>query len=335
MAFETVTGYCWPQSVDGRRHGRAAPVVGRAGGRCRSRWRGSGGERDVVFADDAVPADDHPTPHRRASDGLRLAGRAGARRRPGLALGLLRGRPRDRRRRQAPAQPRLLRRAPAGRRARPRRSCSRSPPTPGTPTTTSAAATSTPAAPTVSLQRPMSPGYLFKPPGAGRRVTTTSAARSADGGARRLPARSTTSRPTPARRAGPTGSCRSSQWAEREGYAIDVVTNADLEEHPELLGPATAGTRCSCRSATTSTGRAGMRDTVEGFIGRGRQRRVPLGQHVVLAGAPRGPDPRGPGRDDGRATRASSSTTRCTAPTASASSRASGPTTSSAGPRTT
>ena len=27
------------------------------------------------------------------------------------------------------------------------------------------------------------------------------------------------------------------QWAEREGIAIDVVTNADLEDHPELLGP--------------------------------------------------------------------------------------------------
>ena len=32
----------------------------------------------------------------------------------------------------------------------------------------------------------------------------------------------------------------------------------------------------------------------------GRQRRLPLGQHVVLAGAPRGPDARGTGRDDGR-----------------------------------
>ena len=58
------------------------------------------------------------------------------------------------------------------------------------------------------------------------------------------------------------------EWAEREGYEIDVVTNADLEEHPS----------CSARRPPyglyLSVGHdeywsGPMRDTVEGFIARG------------------------------------------------------------------
>ena len=58
------------------------------------------------------------------------------------------------------------------------------------------------------------------------------------------------------------------EWAEREGYAIDVVTNADLEEHPDLLGPGTP------YSLYLSIGHdeywsGPMRDTVEAFIAAG------------------------------------------------------------------
>ena len=46
---------------------------------------------------------------------------------------------------------------------------------------------------------------------------------------------------------------------------------------------------CTYRSGTTSTGAGPMRDTVEAFIAGGRQRRVLVGQHGVLAGADGGP----------------------------------------------
>jgi hypothetical protein len=56
-------------------------------------------------------------------------------------------------------------------------------------------------------------------------------------------------------------------WAEREGYDIDVVTNADLEDHAELL----AGDqyRLYLSVGHDEYWSAGMRDTVEGFVARG------------------------------------------------------------------
>ena len=55
------------------------------------------------------------------------------------------------------------------------------------------------------------------------------------------------------------------EWAEREGFEIGVCTNADLEEHPEVLDGA---------SLYLSVGHdeywsRGMRDTVEAFIAGG------------------------------------------------------------------
>jgi hypothetical protein len=116
----------------------------------------------------------------------------------------------------------------------------------------------------VSFQRPMSAGYLFKPPGKGRRVTGTGA-------------------PDPQNAAhvgyiqlnhlsGYAGSAGWPDWeepflawAKREGYEIGVCLNADLEEHPEVLDDA---------SLYLSVGHdeywsKGMRDTVEAFIARG------------------------------------------------------------------
>ncbi len=105
---------------------------------------------------------------------------------------------------------------------------------------------------------------------------------------RRLPAAATTCRRGPARRAGPTGSCPFLQWAERKGYGIDVCTNADLEDHPD----------CSTADQAAAVGRP-RRVLVgpDARHGRGvhrprRQRRVLLGQHLVLAGAAGGPTPR-------------------------------------------
>ena len=61
MAFETVHGYCWPQSVVGRE--RVGLHLSSPGGRpvsvevARVGWR-----RDVVFRDEAVAADSYATP---------------------------------------------------------------------------------------------------------------------------------------------------------------------------------------------------------------------------------------------------------------------------------
>ena len=72
MAFETVNGYCWPQSATGG--GTVALHLSSAGGRpvsvevARVGWR-----REVVFADDAVPADFHATPHGAAQDGYEVS----------------------------------------------------------------------------------------------------------------------------------------------------------------------------------------------------------------------------------------------------------------------
>ncbi|HMQ27218.1 MAG TPA: hypothetical protein PKA98_14600, partial [Acidimicrobiales bacterium] len=70
MAREEVHGYCWPQSV-----AAGEPVglhLSSAGGRpVRVEVARVGGRRDVVFRDDAVAADDHPTPADAASHGCR------------------------------------------------------------------------------------------------------------------------------------------------------------------------------------------------------------------------------------------------------------------------
>ena len=116
----------------------------------------------------------------------------------------------------------------------------------------------------VSMQRPMSAGFLHKPFGKGRRVTGTGA-------------------PDPQNAAhvgyiqlnhlsGYAGSAGWPDWehpfiawAEREGFEVGVCSNADLEDHPEVLDDA---------SVYLSVGHdeywsKGMRDTVEGFVARG------------------------------------------------------------------
>ncbi len=116
----------------------------------------------------------------------------------------------------------------------------------------------------VSMQRPMAPGYLHKPLGKGRRVTGTGAPdpqNAAHVGYITLNHLSSY--------AGSAGWPDWEQpfiaWAEREGFDIGVCTNADLEEHPEVLDGA---------SLYLSVGHdeywsKGMRDTVEGFVARG------------------------------------------------------------------
>jgi hypothetical protein len=116
----------------------------------------------------------------------------------------------------------------------------------------------------VAMQRPMAAGYLYKPPGKGRRVTGTG-------------------EPDPQNAAhvgylqinhlsGYAGSAGWPdwelpfiEWAEREGFDIAVCTNADLEQHPEVLDGATLYLSVGHDEYWSR----GMRDTVEGFVARG------------------------------------------------------------------
>ena len=117
---------------------------------------------------------------------------------------------------------------------------------------------------TVSMQRPMARGYLHKPPGAGRRVTTTAPPdpqMAAHVGYLRLNHLSGW-----AGSAGwPDWELPFVAWCEREGYAFDVATNADLEHHPGLLD----GYRLLLSVGHDEYWSGPMRDAVEGFIGRG------------------------------------------------------------------
>jgi hypothetical protein len=116
----------------------------------------------------------------------------------------------------------------------------------------------------VSMQRPMAPGYLHKPLGKGRRVTGT--------GAPDPQSASHVGYIQLNHLSGYAGSAGWPDWeqpfiawAEREGFEIGVCTNADLEEHPEVLDEA---------SLYLSVGHdeywsKGMRDTVERFVACG------------------------------------------------------------------
>jgi hypothetical protein len=118
----------------------------------------------------------------------------------------------------------------------------------------------------VSLQRPMAPGYLYKPPGLGRRVTTTAPPdpqMAAHVGYVQLNHLS----PYAGSAGWPDWELPFLEWAERSGYQVDVVTNADLEDHPDVL----LADGCSLYLSVghDEYWSAGMRDTVETFIGRG------------------------------------------------------------------
>jgi hypothetical protein len=116
----------------------------------------------------------------------------------------------------------------------------------------------------VSMQRPMAAGYLHKPLGKGRRVTGTGAPdpdNAAHVGYIQLNHLSSW-----AGSAGwPDWELPFIAWAEREGFEIGVCTNADLEDHPEVLEEANLYVSVGHDEYWSK----GMRDTVERFIARG------------------------------------------------------------------
>jgi hypothetical protein len=264
MAYETVSGYCWPQSVAGG--GTVALHLSSPGGRALSvEIARVGMDRSVVFREDAVPAENHATPLDAATNGCEWPAALVLDVDPAWRSGYyevlltteLEGK---------------VRQSHAFFVVRPGERASNA-------SILLALATNTwhayndfggrnlyTGATQVSLQRPMTPGYLYKPPGLGRRVTTTAPPdpqMAAHVGYLALNHLS----PWAGSAGWPDWELPFLQWGERNGYAIDVVTNADLEEHPALL-------RDGGYSLYLSVGHdeywsAGMRDTVEAFIASG------------------------------------------------------------------
>ena len=266
--FETVTGYCWPQSVapggtvalhlSSPRGLPVAVEVARIGA-----------GRATVFADPAVPADHHATPPNAAAHGCDWPAALTIDVGPDWPSGYHEVTLEvdvDGKRRRSHAFF-VVRPAPG--------------PTTGDRRATILLALSTntwhaynefggPSLYTgntqVSLQRPMSPGFLHKPPGHGRRVTVVG--------------------PPDPQMAGHVGYLQLNHlsawagsagwpdwehpflaWAEASGYAVDVVTNADLEDHPDLLLGGRYNLYLSVGHDEYWSGP--MRDTVETFIAGG------------------------------------------------------------------
>ena len=297
MAFETVTGYCWPQSVEGGGTVGAAPLVGRrtarvrrgrtrrgrAHGRVQRRRRPGRQPRHARRTPTATGA---AGPRRSCSTSSRPGGPATTRSswrststasRVAATPSSWCGPPVDAPTLAGAAGPghqhlarlqRLRRPQPLHRRHARCRCSGRCPPGTCTSPRGSAAASPPPRRPT-------------------RRWPPTSATCS-----------STTSRRTRGRRAGPTGSCRSCSGPRANG----LRRRRRHQRRPR--GPP----RRPPRRRPFAVPVGGPRRVLVGPDARhrrgvhrpGRQRRVPLGQHVVLAGAPRGPDAGGPGRHDGR-----------------------------------
>jgi len=264
MARETVTGYCWPQSVE---PGNAVSLhLSSSGARpVRVEVAHVGVRRTTVFGAENVAADDHATPNNAFADGCSWPSalevevgddwRSGyyevvldididGKKRRAYAFFLVRPKA------GAPTAPALL-----------------------------VLATNTwhayndfggsnlyTGATTVSLQRPMSPGYLHKPPGAGRRVTATTTPdpqMAAHVGYLRLNHLS----PYAGSAGWPDWELPFVQWCEREGYSLDVATNADLEDHPGLLSDGAYKLMLSVGHDEYWS--SPMRDTVERFIADG------------------------------------------------------------------
>jgi hypothetical protein len=110
----------------------------------------------------------------------------------------------------------------------------------------------------------MSPGYLHKPPGKGRRVTGTGdpdPRNAAHVGYLTLNHLS----PWAGSAGWPDWEDPFLRWAEAEGIEVGVCANADLERHPEVLD----GAALYLSVGHDEYWSAGMRDTVEDFVAAG------------------------------------------------------------------
>ncbi len=265
MAYETVNGYCWPQSVTGG--DRVGFHLSSAGGRPTSiEVARVGSERTVVHHEPDLPVDDHPVPPDAHSRGCDWPVAFELQVDPGWLSGYYE----------------VVLTVDVGGKTRRNHAFFVVRPDPARSKATILLALSTntwhayndfggrnlyTGGTSVSLQRPMAAGYLHKPPGAGQRVTCL-----------HPPDPQMASHvgylimnhlsPYAGSAGWPNWELPFLQWAEREGYAIDVVTNADLADHPNLLGPATKY-RLYLSVGHDEYWSGPMRDTVEAFIAAG------------------------------------------------------------------
>src|ERR1700683_4120310 len=259
MGREVVTGYCWPQSVGPR--GQVAVHVSSSAGRpVRVEVARVGALREVVFSCDAVSTDEHDTQKDASSRGCEWP----------VALTL------DVDPTWRSGYYEVVMEIDVGEKVRRAYAFFVVRPSSGARIVLALATNTWHAyndfgganlytgGTHVAMQRPMSAGYLYKPPGKGRRVTGTG-------------------EPDPQNAAhvgyiqinhlsGYAGSAGWPdwelpfiEWAEREGFEIGVCANADLEDHPEVLADA---------NLYLSVGHdeywsRGMRSTVEAFIATG------------------------------------------------------------------
>jgi hypothetical protein len=262
MAWESVAGYCWPPSVEA---GQAVALhLSSAGGRpVRVEVARCGARREVVFRDEAVPAGDHPTPLDAAQVGCGWPAALSLTVEEGWRSGYYE----------------VVLEIDVDGKVRRDHAFFVVRPVVGAPTASILLALSAntwhayndfggrnlyTGATQVSLQRPMARGYLHKPPGNGRRVTNMvpdDRQSAAHVGYLRLNHLS----PWAGSAGWPDWELPFLQWAEREGYAIDVALNADLEDHPRLLDR---------YPLYLSVGHdeywsMGMRDTVEAHVAAG------------------------------------------------------------------
>jgi hypothetical protein len=263
MPRETVTGYCWPQSAEAGE--QVALHLSSSGGRpVAVEVARVGRHRDVVRTELAVEAGDHPTPKDASSNGCGWPAALTIDVDAGWRSGYYEV---------------VLEIDVGGGKARRSHAFFVVRPKAGEPSAPMLLALSTNTwhayndfggrnlyngGTTVSLQRPMAPGYLFKPPGAGRRVTTThppDPQMAAHVGYLQLNHLS----PWAGSAGWPDWELPFVQWVEREGYALDVVTNADLEDHPDLVD----GYPLLLSVGHDEYWSGPMRDTVEAFIARG------------------------------------------------------------------
>jgi hypothetical protein len=260
MTFRTVTGYCWPQSI-----APGAPVAlhlsSPDGAPVDAEIARVGAERTVVWSE-TVAADDHATPHDASANGCDWPAATTITAGDDWASGYYE----------------VLLTVEVDGRSRQNHAFFVVRPAADSPNTILLQlATNTWHAYNdfggrnlynggthASLQRPMAPGYLYKPEGAGRRVTTTNP-----------PDRDMNTHVGYIRLNHLSGWAGSAgwpdwewpflAWAERNGYGVDVVTNADLEEHPRIVDR---------YELLLSVGHdeywsGPMRDTVEAFIAGG------------------------------------------------------------------
>jgi len=259
MARDVVTGYCWPQSASGG--GQVGLHMSSSGGRSvRVEVARVGARREVVFHHDAVAVGEHATPADASSMGCGWPVALTLDVDPGWRSGYYE----------------VVMEIDVDGKVRRDHAFFVVRPAPGARIVVALSTNTWHAyndfggpnlytgGTHVAMQRPMAAGYLHKPPGKGRRVTGTG-------------------EPDPQNAAhvgyimlnhlsGYAGSAGWPDWelpfiawAEREGFEIAVCTNADLEEHPEVLDDA----HLYLSVGHDEYWSLGMRDTVEAFIASG------------------------------------------------------------------